>query len=180
LSLQHYQMEGHIYYVTTNVYNRLRLFTRPSFIIPLLDSINYYRYQHQCKVLGYVVMPDHLHLMLFPTGESHLAEFMRDYKRFTAGRMVRQAKVESIKEWVNAFEAAGDETNRGENKVWQDSYWDKNIFSERFLRQKLNYMHRNPVRAKLVEQPEDYAYSSYRNYIANDNTLTEIDMGWTQ
>jgi REP element-mobilizing transposase RayT len=176
----HHLTENHIYYVTTNVYNRLPIFTRPSFILPLLDSLNYYRYQHQCKVLGYVIMPDHLHLMLFPIGESSLDEFMRDYKRFTAGRIVRQAKAEAMHKWVKAFEAAGNETKRGEHKVWQDSYWDKNIFSERFLRQKLNYIHRNPVRAKLVEKPEHYAYSSYRNYIANDNTLAEIDMGWTQ
>ena len=125
-------------------------------------------------------MPDHLHLLLFPIGESQIYEFMRDYKRFTAGRIIRQAKLEGITDWVNAFEAAGNETSRGENKLWQDDYWDKNIFSEQFLRQKLNYIHRNPVRAKLVEKPEDYAYSSYRNYVSNDHTLIEIDMGWTQ
>ena len=180
MALQHYQPNGHIYYVTTNVYQRLPIFTRPSFIIPLIDSLNYYRFQHQCKLLGYVIMPDHLHLLLFPIGESKLDEFMRDYKRFTAGRIVRQAKVEGLAAWVQAFEAAGSETNRGEHKVWQDSYWDKNIFTERFLRQKLNYIHRNPVRADLVKDAGDYPYSSYRNYVAQDNTLIEIDMGWTQ
>ena len=177
--MQHFQPHGHIYYVTTIVYNRLKIFTRASFVIPLIDSLNYYRYQHQCKILGYVIMPDHIHLMLFPIGESVLYEFMRDYKRFTAGRIVRQAKLENIQEWVDAFEAAGRETSRGENKVWQDSYWDKNIFSERFVRQKLNYIHRNPCRGGLVEKPEEYPYSSYRNYVANDHSLIEIDMGWT-
>ena len=180
MSVTHFQPAGHIYYVTTNVYNCLPIFTRPSFIIPLIDSLNYYRYQHSCKLLGYVIMPDHIHLLLFPIGDSALDAFMRDYKRFTAGRIVRQAQVEGIEAWVNAFKAAGDETNRGEHKVWQDSYWDKNIFSEGFLRQRLNYLHRNPVRANLVEKPEDYPYSSYRNYVFNDQTLIEIDMGWTQ
>ncbi|MCX6032960.1 MAG: hypothetical protein NT169_27195 [Chloroflexi bacterium] len=44
--------------------------------------------------------------------------------------------------------------------------------------QKLNYIHRNPVRAGLVEQPEQYAYSSYRNYVNGDNSLIEIDRDW--
>lgn len=177
---KHFHQEGHIYYVTTNVYNWIPIFIRPSFIIPLIDSLNYYRYQHQCKLIGYVIMPDHIHLLLFPIGESQLDEFMRDYKRFTAGRIARQAQVEGIETWVEQFKVAGKKTNRGENKVWQDSYWDKNVFSERFIRQKLNYIHRNPLRAKLVESPEHYPYSSYRNYVANDDTLLEIDMGWTQ
>ena len=54
-----------------------------------------------------------------------------------------------------------------------------NIYSERFLRQKLNYLHRNPVRAGLVEQPGDYVYSSYRNYVCGEDWLIEIDQDWT-
>lgn len=180
MPIKHFVIEGHIYYVTTNVYNRLPIFTRPSFIIPLLDSLNYYRYQHHCKLLGYVIMPDHIHVILFPIGESQLGDFMRDFKRFTSGRLVRQVKVEGITEWSNAFAKAGEATNRGENKVWQDDYWDKNIYSEKFLRQKLNYIHRNPVRANLVAEPDGYPYSSYRNYTKNDHSLIEVDMGWTQ
>ncbi|RME54364.1 MAG: hypothetical protein D6790_16820 [Caldilineae bacterium] len=77
-----------------------------------------------------------------------------------------------------AFEQAGAETGRSERKVWQDSYWDKNIYSERFLRQKLNYVHRNPVRGNLVGSPDGYPHSSYRNYVLGDESLIEIDRGW--
>jgi REP element-mobilizing transposase RayT len=103
---------------------------------------------------------------------------MRDYKRFTSGRLKRQAEVEGNQTWLNAFREAGKGTGRGEYKVWQDSFWDKILYNERMLRQKLNYMHRNPVRAGLVENPEDYPYSSYRNYVLGDQTLIEIDMDW--
>jgi hypothetical protein len=117
--------------------------------------------------------------MIFPFGSSAVDEIMRDFKRFTSGRVVRQAEVEGVQAWLDAFRDAGEETGRGEHKVWQDSYWDTNVFTERFLRQKLNYIHRNPVRANLVEKAEDYPYSSYRNYVRNDETLIEIDHGWT-
>jgi putative transposase len=178
MSLPRFHIEGYIYYITTVIYNRIPIFTRPSFIIPLFDSLNFYRYKQDFKLLGYVVMPDHIHLIIWPFGESTVSDIMRDYKEFTSKRIIRQAEVERIEEWVTAFQQAGQETGRSTNKVWQDSYWDTNVYTERFLRQKLNYMHRNPVRAGLVEYPEDYVYSSYRNYVFDEEWLIEIDRGW--
>ena len=178
MGLPRFHIKGHIYYITTVLYNRLPVFTRPSFIIPLYDSLNFYRYRQDFKLLGYVIMPDHIHLMIWPHGESTVSDIMRDYKEFTSKRIIRQAEVEGIDEWVAAFRRAGQETGRSKNKVWQDSYWDENVFTERFLRQKLNYMHRNPVRAGLVERPGDYPYSSYRNYQLGEEWLIEIDRGW--
>lgn len=173
-----YHINGHIYYVTTNIYSHLKLFTSPAYILPLLDSLNFYRHKYQFKVLGYVIMPDHLHLMLWPQGEKMLDVIMRDYKKFTAVRIIRQAEVEGRTDLLSEFVAAGQSTRRSQNKVWQDSYWDKNIFSERFLRQRLNYIHRNLVRAGLVKNAEEYPYSSYRNYALDDHSIIEMDGGW--
>lgn len=178
MTLPRYHLEGHVYYVTTVIYDRLPLFTRPSFVIPLFDSLNFYRHKQQFKLLGYVIMPDHIHLLLWPFGEATVSDVMRSYKEFTAKRIIRQAEVEGIQAWVDAFRQAGAETGRSKNKVWQDSYWDKNIYTERFLREKLHYVHRNPVRAGLVAQPEEYAYSSYRNYQLGEEWLIEIDRDW--
>jgi putative transposase len=123
-------------------------------------------------------MPDHLHLIIWPYGKATVSDVMRDFKKFTSTRIVRQAEVEDVGEWVTAFQQAGRETGRSANKVWQDSYWDVNIYTERFLRQKLNYIHRNPVRAALVEEPEDYVYSSYRNYVFDEEWLIQVDREW--
>jgi REP element-mobilizing transposase RayT len=178
MSLPHFHVEGHVYYVTTVVYDRLPLFARPSFVIPLLDSLNFYRYKLQFKLLGYVLMPDHIHLIIWPFGEATVADVMRTFKEFTAKRIARQVEVEGIQPWIEAFRRAGAETGRAKNKVWQDGYWDKNVFTERFLRQKLHYVHRNPVRARLVKSPEQYVYSSYRNYEFGEEWLIEIDREW--
>jgi putative transposase len=110
------------------VYSRLHLFTRLAYVIPLIDSLNFYRYQHQCKLLGYVIMPDHIHLMLWPQTEDVLSTFMRDFKKFTAIRLIRQAEAEKRDDLLNAFADAGRETERSQNKVWQDSYWDKSNY----------------------------------------------------
>src|ERR1044071_7919521 len=105
-----YRIEGSIYYITSNIYNRIKIFTSPSFIIPIIDSLNYYRYQYSCKLIGYVIMPDHIHLLVYPSGAQVVTDFMRDLKRFTSGRITRQAKVEGKKEWIKKFEQAGSET----------------------------------------------------------------------
>ena len=96
MALQRFHLEGHIYYITTVVYNRLPIFTRPTFVIALLDSLNFYRYKQQFKLLGYVIMLDHLHLIIWPFGEATVSDIMRDYKEFTAKRIIRQAEVEGI------------------------------------------------------------------------------------
>jgi REP element-mobilizing transposase RayT len=64
VALPRFHIKGHVYYVTTVVYDRLPIFTRPSSIIPLYDSLNFYRHKQEFKLLGYAIMPDHVHLIL--------------------------------------------------------------------------------------------------------------------
>lgn len=174
-----YRIEGSIFYITSNIYNRINVFTRPSFIIPIIDSLNYYRYQYACKLLAYVIMHDHLHLLLWPHDARLITDFMRDFKRFTSGRITRQAKVEGKTEWIEKFEQGGTVTDRAEHKVWQDGFWEQTIYTEDFLRQKLDYIHLNPVRAGFVKDPTAYPYSSYQNYYLENNQLIEIDSHWS-
>lgn len=173
-----YRTEGSIYYVTSVIYNRLNVFIAPSFVIPIIDSLNYYRFQYACMIIGYVVMPDHIHLLIYPQHQPALTEFMRDFKQFTSGRITRQAKVEGKREWLESFKQAGVDTERAEHKLWQDSFWEQCIHSEGFLKQKLDYIHNNPVRSGIVKTAIEYPYSSLRNYQSNDNQLIEIDTEW--
>jgi putative transposase len=123
-------------------------------------------------------MPDHIHLVLWPQDANIVTEFMRDFKRFTSGRITRQAKLEDETYWLAKFEEAGLETDRADYKVWQDSFWEQCIYTEDFLRQKLNYIHLNPVRAGIVKDSAEYPYSSYRNYYLGDKQFIEIDSQW--
>ena len=177
MGLETQRPEGNVYYLTTVVQNRLPLFTRPSFIIPLIDNFNYYRHKLNFKLIGYVIMPDHLHCIAWLCGEATVSDVMRDFKKYSAVRLVRQAEVEGKTAWLEEFKAAGAAHGR-EHRVWQEGYWDKVLFTKRFLRQKLHYMHRNPLRAGLVDSPEAYPYSSYQNYVEGDDALIEIDKDW--
>ena len=174
-----YRIEGSRYYITSVIFNRTKLFISPSFVIPILDSINYYRYQYAITIIGYVIMPDHIHLLAYPQKESAITDFLRDFKRFTSGRITRQVKVERKSDWIRLFVQAGTETNRAEYKVWQDSFWEQCIYTDEFLKQKLDYIHLNPVCAGIVNNAIDYPYSSARSYILNDHHLIQIDGHWS-
>ena len=164
--------QGPVFYITTVVQGRLPIFVRPTYIIPLFDSLIYYRSSYNFKLLGYVCMPDHLHLLIWPQQAADLDAILRDFKGFTAKRMVRQAEAEKDDELLAKFTTAGG------HKVWQASFWEQDVYSAKYLRDRLVYLHRNPVRAGLVDKPEDYAYSSYRAYLTGAEWLIEVDREW--
>ena len=134
------RVEGSVFYITTNIYNRLPIFTSPSFVILILDSLNFYRYQFKCKLFGYVIMLDHLHLLIYPTGESTIvSDFMRDFKRFTSGRIARQAELEGKTDWVAQFQESGVKKQSVQKRRFgKDSFWEQSIYTDKFMREKLN------------------------------------------
>jgi REP element-mobilizing transposase RayT len=123
-------------------------------------------------------MPDHLHLLIWPQHAGDVDAILRDFKGFTAKRIVRQAQADEDCQLLARFCIAGEESRHSEHKVWQGSFWEQDVYSARYLREKLIYLHRNPVRAGLVEKPEDYPYSSYRTYLSGETLLIEVDREW--
>jgi hypothetical protein len=77
--------------------------------------------------------------------------------------------------WLRFFRL--DETKRRNWKyhIWQQGYDDLGVYNPKVVRTKLNYIHNNPVRKGLVEKPEDYLYSSARNYILDDQSIIRVD-----
>lgn len=106
----------------------------------LLDVIYSTRRRGSIWLLGFVVMPNHLHIALALTGTTSCSEAMRDIKRGSA-RLINMKT-----------------GNAG--PVWEEGFWDRVVRDERELLQKVNYMHANPVRAGLVKSPEDWPFSS--------------------
>ncbi len=104
-----------------------------------------------------------------------LSDIMRDFKKFTSKQLIQSIKdqPESRSEWLlDLFSKACDHLKRKqEYKVWQDGYHAEMIDTEKFLYQKLNYIHQNPVVDGIVDRPEDYRFSSARNYADLDSEL---------
>lgn len=113
-------------------------------------------------------MSNHLHLIASATDEDNLSNILRDFKKFTSKAIIDaiNENPESRNEWLlNKFWYAGKNNNKVKNyKVWQDGNDAKEIFLTPFLEQKMDYIHFNPTRAEIVANPEEYLYSSARDY----------------
>ena len=120
-----------------------------------------------------------IHMLCRATKDEYaLLDIMRDFKKYTSKAMIKLIKEEpeSRREWLlEIFSKACQHLARGQRyKVWQDGYHAKELFSNNFIHQKLNYIHQNPVEAGIVLKPEEYLYSSARNYAGLENLIDVV------
>ena len=143
------------FYVTTSTLDRNIYFTDNSDFEMIERNIEFYRARDKATIFGYVVMSNHLHMIVdIPQGNS-ISNFMRDFKRMTA------------KEFYGI-------RNMKSGHLWQDRFDDLCLISKEVALTKLNYIHQNPVRAGLVEKAEDWIYSSARCYLYNEKRIITV------
>ncbi len=169
---------GAPYFMTFQIVDWVDLFTRQTYRDIFLDSLSFCRSQKGLQVYGYVVMSNHVHVIL-RAGEENLPAVVRDLKKYTSSTMLKAITEmpESRREWLlNRFAfAARKHTRNSAYQVWTHENHAVILYDPEFAAQKLNYIHLNPVRAGLVEKPEEYLYSSARNY-AGLPGLIEVDL----
>jgi REP element-mobilizing transposase RayT len=135
--------EGYTYFLTLTVVDWVAVFTRPCYKQILVDSLRYCQQAKGLAIYAWVLMSNHLHLLASATKEG-----------ISLSDILRGFKKFTSKKIVEAIEAEA-------------------VFSYSFFEQKLAYIHDNPVRAEIVEFPEEYLYSSARNY-ARKRSLLEL------
>jgi REP element-mobilizing transposase RayT len=159
------------------------VFTRPIYRDIAIDSLKYCQKNKGLQVFGYVIMSNHIHLIA-NSPDGHLSDTLRDFKKFTAKTIIANIKEsdESRREWMlNRFEFNAQRHSRNENyQEWTHENHAIILYSNDFIQEKLDYIHNNPVRARIVEKPEDYLYSSARNYADLDSILEVafVELKW--
>jgi len=112
-------------------------------------------------VYGYVVMPEHVHLLVNEPGRGTLAEAIH-FLKLSFAKRVRSLRAPDSAE-----------------PFWQKRYYDRNVRSDREFTVQLRYLHQNPVKRGLVLSPEDWKWSSYRHYALRETGVAEIESEWT-
>jgi REP element-mobilizing transposase RayT len=161
------------FFVTTTTVAWIPVFTRKPYLEVLINSLNFCRQHKGLKIFAYVIMDNHIHLVV--SGEK-LSDILKEFKSYTAREIVRLAGEENKIWLLNQLQFHKHE-NKMESlhQVWQEGFHPKQIYSEEVLRQKVEYLHYNPVRAGLVARAEDWFYSSARNYAGLPGAM-EIDV----
>jgi len=165
------------YYLTIQVVEWVDIFTRRNYRDIIVDSLNYCIKNKQLLVYGYVIMSNHVHLIA-QSNKGDLSGTIRDFKSFTSKEILKAIEEgnESRNKWMlSVFKNAAMKHKRNSDyQLWTHENHALEIFSYNFFENKLDYMHANPVRAGLVEKPEEYIYSSAKNY-AGENGLIPVE-----
>jgi len=189
-NLPKFDDNSYAHFVTTRTYENRPYFKNDEFSGILLKEIGFYSEKYGFEVLGWAVMPDHVHLLLWWDKEEKptltVSKIMQGIKAGTAMRIIGRLKSRGLEQVlqptrgdVRLEDTQGERVlqatrNRGAGskshkrnlkyRLWQPGFYDFNIHSEEKLLEKLNYMHNNPVKAGLVLSPCDYKWSSYKKY----------------
>ena len=154
-----------LHFVTFQIVNWIDIFTRKVYRDLVVDSLRYCQQNKGLEIFAFVIMSNHLHLLIrSKTGK--LSDTIHDFKSFTAKQILStiETEAESRRDWMlNLFEFSAKRHKRNEKfQIWTHENHAEEIYSNKFILQKLNYIHENPVRAGIVEKAEDYLYSSAR------------------
>ena len=157
LGLHHFHNTGHTHFVTFTCFHRGEGFAMALPRQEFERCLERIRRQYRMCVYGYVVMPNHVHLLVSETGCATLAVAIKSLKQGVSRKLI----------------------NGAAKHFWQKRYYDLNIRNRRQFNEKLRYIHNNPVRAGLCEQPGDWRWSSFIHYATGAEGIVEIESEWT-
>ena len=168
-----------LYFITSTVYNWVDVFTRIEYREIILDSLRHCQQKKGLTINAWCLMTNHLH-MIASTADEPLQGIMRDFKRHTSTVMraaINDNPQESRKAWMLwMMEKAGSHNpNNHDWQFWEQDNHPQEIHDVEMLSQKLDYIHDNPVKAGFVAEPQDYLYSSARDY-AGMKGLLDIEV----
>jgi putative transposase len=147
--LVRYQYAGHLHFITISCHRHANILKTPAACNLLQQILEDTRKKYRFDILGYVFMSNHIHLLITEPVQAKLS---------TAIQVIKQRFSRT----------------RSEEFVWEPRYHDFNVFTEAKKIEKLRYMHRNPVKAGLVEQPDQWQWSSFRVYAHNEEHPIQI------
>ena len=158
--LRRYQESGQSHFITFSCYRRQPNFINAEvydlFPVCLEDT----RRRFEMRVYGYVVMPEHVHLLVSEPARGTLADAIH-YLKLSFTKRLRSPKLGAP------------------GSFWQKRYYDRNVRDAREFGVKLRYLHRNPVKRGLVKEPGDWKWSSFRHYAFRELGVVEIESDWT-
>jgi REP element-mobilizing transposase RayT len=172
------QKQEAAYFLTLQVVYWVDIFTRKKYRDIIIENLNYCINNKGLLVYSYVIMSNHVHLLI-QSKTAKLSDVLRDFKKYSTARMLFaiQNEAESRRDWLlKLFAHAAAQHKRNTNfQIWTHENHAEEVFSPKFTLQKIQYIHENPVRAGIVEKPEDYIYSSAKNY-ANGTGLVNVEV----
>ena len=162
-----------VYFITATITEWQPLFMHARARDILFRDLEFYRAKYGCQILAYVVMPDHYHLVLHLQQPDDLHRWLRDMQSHSANELAK---------WLQDITGIDDlavytRHANGDSKlaVWKEQSRAFGIISDEVLRTKIDYIHNNPVKRELVDDPSQWPWSSWHSYHRNDDSIFRVD-----
>ena len=168
-----------VHYVTGVTYARVPIFRNEHACSLFIQALATTRLKEPFKLIGYVLMPDHFHLLANPLCLD-ISVVVGRLKGRTASLILAWLRDKRHAVSLARLKLARPLKTGQTHAVWQQDFSDIDVWSRKFIRQKLIYIHNNPVRAGLVDHPGKWHWSSYRAYFPHkpEDVPIEIDQRW--
>ncbi len=159
LGLERFYGAGDLHFITCSCHRRRKLLVLAESRDLFLHVLEEVREQYLFTIFGYVVMPEHFHLLISEPAVGDPSKVMLSLKQKVAVRSLpKLRKTETVEQF------------------WQRRFYDFNVKTARKEREKLLYMHHNPVKRGLVERPDDWPWSSFRYYAFGEKGVVAINV----
>ena len=173
MKLKHFDIDGQARFITFCTHNQLPLLSDNKIRRIILDIILDAKKQYGFKLIAYVLMPEHVHLILIPNENSKVGHIIGEIKRLSSKKIHKYLILQKSK----LIKKLTVIRNGAERFVfWRKRCYDHNCRSEESLWEKVNYCHNNPVKRGLVQSPEKWQWSSYQYYRCNEVSPLNIDI----
>jgi len=155
------------HFVTFSCYRRRRLLDNDPVRRIVLGVLDAQMTKQNARLVGFVLMPDHVHALVWLPRNESLPRFMKQWKQCSS-RNIRKFALPLLPSYATLMQA--------DDPFWQRKYYGFQIYSRQKLEEKLNYIHLNPVRAGLVDRAADWRWSSARYY--EDGRTVGMPITW--
>ncbi|MES2377271.1 MAG: transposase [Bacteroidota bacterium] len=171
--------DDELYFLTLTVVDWIDVFTRKELAEEITNSLKYCQQNKGLVIYAWCLMPSHLHMVVsVEPGTNRLSDIMRDFKKFTCKRIIQSINeiAESRREWLLRHFAYAGKFNPKikEYQFWQEGLHPIELSTGKFISQKINYIHQNPVEACIVFRAEDYVLSSAAQYAGEYNAWLAV------
>jgi len=166
---------GSPHFLTATINHWLPVFTRPETVEVVLDSWRFLQREAGFVLFGYVILENHLHLI---AASDDLSRDMQRFKSYTAKGIIDSLERQGARRLLELLAwLKRDYKTESQYQVWEEGSHPQRIESEAVMRQKLDYIHQNPVKRGYVDRPEHWRYSSARDYLGLPG-LIEVTRAW--
>jgi len=166
--------ENSMHFITLTIIEWIDIFTKPEYFQVIIDSLKYCRKNKGFKLYEYVIMTNHIHLIVRAKEGHKLSQIISDFKKYTTREILSLLEKDNRRYILNLFKNSFAKKIGYEKQIWQRENYPEVIMSDKFLREKIKYIYKNPVKKEYVVNPEDWLYSSARNRILDDHLLREL------